>query len=842
MKKVVFILIILSLVLMSCVNVNHPPTQPTNPTPSDGATGISTTPTLSWKASDPDGDTLSYDIYFGTDSNPTLAKSNLTTNTYSPGKLESDTTYYWKVVAKDVKGGVSSSPVWSFKTGNNPPAQPSNPSPTNGATGISLNPTLSWVANDPDGDILSYDIYFGTESNPPLLESNLATNTYNPGLLNPLTTYYWKIVVKDGKGEETEGPIWSFETENNNPPSQPSNPSPSDGVNNISLTPILSWTASDPDGDILTFDVYFGTELDPPLVESELTTNTYKPATLNSATTYYWKIVVKDGKGGVTEGPVWSFTTTNPPIAPNNPTPSNGATNILLTPTLSWESSDPDGDLLTFDIYFGTEPNPTLIENNSTTTTYTPGTLETGTSYYWKVVAKDSKGGVTEGPVWSFTTTNPPTQPTNPSPSDGQTDVPLNPTLSWETSDPDGDSLTYDIYFGSDSNPPLVESDLSTNTYNPGKLNSKTTYYWKVVAKDGKGAKTESAVWSFTTLGEGTVKWEYSTGIILSCPAIGPDGTIYIGSMDHNLYAIRPDGTLKWKFLTYSVIDSSPAIGPDGTIYVGSWDHNLYAINPDGSLKWKFLTNNMISSSPSIGSDGTIYVGSSDGYLYAINPDGSLKWKFYAYGSVDSSPAIGPDGIIYVASTNYLFAINPNGTLKWNFPVSVIDSSPAIGSDGTIYVGSDDFYLYAINPDGSLKWKFFTNYIISNSSPAIGPDGIIYVGSWDQYLYAINPDGSLKWKFQPNDWVDSSPAIGADGTIYVGSDDDYLYAINPDGSLKWKIYRINNSPAIDSDGTIYVGGTFDLYAVTSASEGLANSSWPKFSHDNQNSGNYNHEK
>ncbi|MDN5325305.1 MAG: hypothetical protein PWP02_1024, partial [Thermosipho sp. (in: thermotogales)] len=89
---------------------------------------------------------------------------------------------------------------------------------------------------------------------------------------------------------------------------------------------------------------------------------------------------------------------------------------------------------------------------------------------------------------------------------------------------------------------------------------------------------------------------------------------------------------------------------------------------------------------------------------------------------------------------------------------------------------------------------------------------------------------------------DSSPAIGADGTIYVGSDDDYLYAINPDGSLKWKIYGINNSPAIDSDGTIYVGGTFDLYAVTSASEGLANSPWPKFSHDNQNSGNFNHEK
>jgi outer membrane protein assembly factor BamB len=840
MKKILFILIVASLVLISCIPVNNPPTQPTNPSPSNGETGVSITPTLSWEASDPDGDTLTFDVYFGTDSSPTLAKSNLTTKTYSPGNLESDTTYYWKVVAKDGKGGETEGPLWSFKTGNYPPTQPSNPAPINGATDVSLTPTLSWESSDPDGDTLTFDVYFGIDSNPTLVESDLSTNTYNPGLLNPLTTYYWKIVAKDGKGRETEGPIWSFETENNNPPSQPSNPSPSDGANNISLTPILSWAASDPDGDSLTFDVYFGTETDPPLVESKLTTNTYKPATLNSATTYYWKIVVKDGKGGVTEGPVWSFTTTNPPIAPSNPTPSNGATNISLTPTLSWEASDPDGDTLTYNLYLSTEASPELYQEGIETNSIEVGPLENGTTYYWRVEAKDGKGGVTSSPIWSFTTTNPPTQPTNPSPSDEQTNVSLNPTLSWEASDPDGDTVTFDIYFGTNSNPSLVESDLSTNTYNPGTLNSKVTYYWKVVAKDGKGSETEGPIWSFTTLEEGTVKWEYNTGIILSCPAIGPDGTIYIGSMDHNLYAIRPDGTLKWKFSTYSVIDSSPAIGPDCTIYVGSWDQYLYAINPDGSLKWKFQTNDWVDSSPAIGADGTIYVGSDDDYLYAINPDGSLKWKFYAYGP-DTSPAIGPDGTIYVAST-YLFAINPNGTLKWSFPVSVIDSSPAIGSDGTIYVGSDDFYLYAINPDGSLKWKFFTNYTISNSSPAIGPDGTIYVGSWDQYLYAINPDGSLKWKFQTNDWVDSSPAIGADGTIYVGSDDDYLYAINPDGSLKWKIYGINNSPAIDSDGTIYVGGTFDLYAVTSASEGLANSPWPKFSHDNQNSGNFNHEK
>ena len=101
----------------------------------------------------------------------------------------------------------------------------------------------------------------------------------------------------------------------NHPPTQPTNPVPSDGATNVSLTPKLSWTASDPDGDILTFDVYLGTDSnDLKMEEENLTSKSYKPDTLNSGTKYYWKVVAKDGKGGKTEGPVWSFTTLSPAL------------------------------------------------------------------------------------------------------------------------------------------------------------------------------------------------------------------------------------------------------------------------------------------------------------------------------------------------------------------------------------------------------------------------------------------------------------------------------------------------------------------------------------------------
>ena len=69
-------------------------------------------------------------------------------------------------------------------------------------------------------------------------------------------------------------------------------------------------------------------------------------------------------------------------------------------------------------------------------------------------------------------------------------------------------------------------------------------------------------------------------------------------------------------------MDSSPAIGPDGTVYVGSWDNKLYAINGKSGVKlWEFKTGGRVYSSPAIGSDGTVYVGSGDKRLYAIKTD-----------------------------------------------------------------------------------------------------------------------------------------------------------------------------------------------------------------------------
>ncbi|GEM_PF-6518967 len=298
--------------------------------------------------------------------------------------------------------------------------------------------------------------------------------------------------------------------------------------------------------------------------------------------------------------------------------------------------------------------------------------------------------------------------------------------------------------------------------------------------------------------------------------ALGEDGTIYVGAADSAMYAINPNGTLRWKFHTGGEVWSTPAIAKDGTIYVGADDSSLYAINPHGTLQWRFRTERKhVSSSPAIGADGTIYVGSGS-FFYAIRPDGTLKWKEFNWDAVESSPAIAKDGTIYFCSedeSNALKAMNPDGTKKWSRGISgwgITYSSPAIADDGTIYIGSTDHRLYALDPaKGETKWTFTTNDEI-HSSPAIGPDGTIYISSRKTTLYAVTPQGQQKWTFGRG-LSYHGVTIGQDGTVYVSAG----IALTPDGKVKWQDFHFGSGwpSVIGKDGTLY-GISSLIVAVT----------------------------
>ncbi|RLD53652.1 MAG: hypothetical protein DRJ05_16100, partial [Bacteroidetes bacterium] len=155
-----------------------------------------------------------------------------------------------------------------------------------------------------------FDVYFGTDELPPQVSTAQTETSFDPGVLESYTQYFWKIVADDGQGNIVDGPVWSFTTILVNlPPYPPTDPMPEDGVENQSIESDISWTCSDPENDPMAYLVYFGKGALPEDYVSVQLETTFDPGTLEHNATYFWQIQVFDYEGNFSQGPVWSFTT-----------------------------------------------------------------------------------------------------------------------------------------------------------------------------------------------------------------------------------------------------------------------------------------------------------------------------------------------------------------------------------------------------------------------------------------------------------------------------------------------------------------------------------------------------
>ena len=354
------------------------------------------------------------------------------------------------------------------------------------------------------------------------------------------------------------------------------------------------------------------------------------------------------------------------------------------------------------------------------------------------------------------------------------------------------------------------------------------------------------------------IAWQYTGEAVhregyFTSPIIGPDGTIYLGSERPNyLYAINPDGTLKWRYQlfdtdynNYGYVYSVPAIDSNGVIYIGCKDGYLYAINSDGTLKWKYLTGDNVGTAVVIDSNNIIYFGSSDDYLYALNPDGNLKWKYQMehtdimeYGCL----AIDSNGIVYFTRSSgtgpysiILYAINSDGSLKWKITIVsgyiTTNSSPVLDeANNQIYIIVPEAgYLYCYDFDGNQKWTLQINQSNNN----VGTPSVAAFSG--QYLYLVDDDAydihniikvdvngnkikTLTLNDGSNEKIHCSPVLDSNENLFIQYDNK-LYIISSDleimkqVGLKFKDNYMPTSSAIAEDGTIYVVVDNTLYAI-----------------------------
>jgi putative pyrroloquinoline-quinone binding quinoprotein len=335
---------------------------------------------------------------------------------------------------------------------------------------------------------------------------------------------------------------------------------------------------------------------------------------------------------------------------------------------------------------------------------------------------------------------------------------------------------------------------------------------------------------------------------------LGSDGTIY-GSSNQGIFAISPDGKLKWHALYGSV--SYTAMGNDGILYAAEMHGMIFGVSPDGTVSWKPGYGLIgFHAPPAIGCLGTVLFANSTSDLFAFeqgsttaawsqntNRPGAVSDNFSLPGSASvgtssaSSPAVYSDDSITLPRQNWLHLFNPDGSPMWNLELTPGSLGIAsLGEDGTVYVADDRNMLYAVDHSGALEWKFEADGNVAGS-PVVDSDGVIYFTT-ARSVYALDRTGTVKWQVDPKHASNSSPALAADGSLYITGSDG-LFALNPDGSEKWSVQTpgAGSPPSIGSDGTVYFVCGMWICAVEGIHSPLMKSPWPRIYHDSRNSGN-----
>ncbi len=206
------------------------------------------------------------------------------------------------------------------------------------------------------------------------------------------------------------------------------------------------------------------------------------------------------------DGPQIDLSNVDPSI-PSLIYPTNNLVCTNFNLEFDWSAaSDGDNDSITYVIDIATNSNfSTIVFTTVTSETIRAFTLEKGTTYYWRVKARDSKGNESEySPTQSFFTepdagvNTIPSTPGLISPSLGERVSGTMIALDWDASDVDQNALLYDLYFG-DTNPPsLFVENIDVSSFDV-TVSPDTVYYWRVVVKDSNQSAAISQVWNFRT-------------------------------------------------------------------------------------------------------------------------------------------------------------------------------------------------------------------------------------------------------------------------------------------------------------------------------------------------------
>ena len=198
---------------LASFNAVVPPAVPQLLSPADAAANITTSPTLSWSAA---SRATSYRIQVSTSASFSTAvvdDSTLATTSRQVGPLTNNSTFFWRVNARNSGGTSAWSNVRSFTTVPVPPPAPALASPANNSAGLATTLSLHWNAST---GASSYHLQLSTSSSfsagALLVDSDLPGTSLQVGPLANGTKHYWRVNAGNAGGTSGYSSVWNFTT------------------------------------------------------------------------------------------------------------------------------------------------------------------------------------------------------------------------------------------------------------------------------------------------------------------------------------------------------------------------------------------------------------------------------------------------------------------------------------------------------------------------------------------------------------------------------------------------------------------------------------------------------
>lgn len=327
------------------------------------------------------------------------------------------------------------------------------------------------------------------------------------------------------------------------------------------------------------------------------------------------------------------------------------------------------------------------------------------------------------------------------------------------------------------------------------------------------------------------VKWTVPVGAEkIESPVVAPDSSVIFTSRgDEFVYALKPDGSLKWKFShDHETYSAPPVIGRDGTVYAGTQQGSFLAIDLNGSLRWRAAVGGWVSFSANVDAAGNLYLPVDDGFLYVFDGSGNLLCRGdYEGEKPANTPALGANGRVYAPAGNniHVFDSSCRKIAKWNHPALGAVAWTVLSADGgTLYAGSlANAAVVALNAtSGNEIWVYRYEQRYGPPCPvALGPEGSLYFAGFEgSLLFALSPDGNPKagWPFDAvSGRYKTMPVVDAQGNVFIVNENSNfgLFALSPDKQLLWRLPEVQckYSIAFGPNGTLYVPSLRKIYAV-----------------------------